>query len=465
MIQVVIVSIYILLTIGIGIFSKSKVKSSRNFDGSGLGLLMCVVASAGEWLGGTSTTGVAEYGYEFGIAGAWYTIANGVGVLVLAIFFARKFRSMNQTTVPGMVGQSLGNRSRIVSSALLLFAMVAVGISQMVAIATLGETLFGLRPTLSILVMGLAVLLYTVFGGMLAVGYTNIMHVVILYVGSVLAVLACVNNIGGLSTLHASLPESYFHMDSIGIPKVSSWLFASVFGACVAQAGLQPILGARDEKTAERASYLIALLVAPFGLLTALLGMYARVQFPGLESSKLALTTLIMSLNPAVGGLIMAALLAAVLSTASPIFLACGTLFTRDIYVRLRSGAEYGEDARTLRITRAATFAFGLLCIGGALLLHDSQRLLDIVYFAYSIRGSLFIILLLGMYWRKTSPRAANLAMLATSLVGLFWVVYKSAAGHYPIHPAFSETYAAMITALVFTVLGSFVWKKEKISA
>ena len=154
MIQVVIVSIYILLTIGIGIFSKSKVKSSRNFDGSGLGLLMCVVASAGEWLGGTSTTGVAEYGYEFGIAGAWYTIANGVGVLVLAIFFARKFRSMNQTTVPGMVGQSLGNRSRIVSSALLLFAMVAVGISQMVAIATLGETLFGLRPTLSILVMG-----------------------------------------------------------------------------------------------------------------------------------------------------------------------------------------------------------------------------------------------------------------------------------------------------------------------
>ena len=161
----------------------------------------------------------------------------------------------------------------------------------------------------------------------------------------------------------------------------------------------------------------------------------------------------------------MAALLAAVLSTASPIFLACGTLFTRDIYVRLRSGAEYGEDARTLRITRAATCAFGLLCIGGALLFHDSQRLLDIVYFAYSIRGSLFIILLLGMYWRKTSPRAANLAMLATSLVGLFWVVYKSAAGHYPIHPAFSETYAAMITALVFTVLGSFVWKKEKISA
>ena len=55
--------------------------------------------------------------------------------------------------------------------------------------------------------------------------------------------------------------------------------------------------------------------------------------------------------------------------------------------------------------------------------------------------------------------------MLATSLVGLFWVVHKSAAGHYPIHPAFSETYAAMITALVFTVLGSFVWKKEKISA
>lgn len=80
MIQIIIVSIYIAVTVTIGIWTKRKLKSSQAFDGAGLGILLCVVAGAGEWLGGTATTGVAEYGYEYGLSGAWYTIANGMGI-------------------------------------------------------------------------------------------------------------------------------------------------------------------------------------------------------------------------------------------------------------------------------------------------------------------------------------------------------------------------------------------------
>lgn len=456
MIQIIIVSFYVAVTIAVGIWTKKKTKSARAFDGAGLGMLLCVAAGAGEWLGGTATTGVAEYGYEYGLSGAWYTIANGIGICFLAVFFAKLFRSLNMSTVSGIIGQFLGEKAKKVSAALLILVMAAVGSSQMVAAGTLGEELFHMHAAAAILILGMGVLLYTALGGMPAVGCTNILHMAVMYVGSIAAVIVCLAEAGGAGQLTAALPESYFAMDAIGISKIGSWIIASVLGACVAQAGIQPILASKDERTAVKSSYLIAVLVAPFGILSAMLGMIAKVRYPSLDNAKLALPVLLMSMHPVMGGFVMASIMAAILSTASPIFLACGTLFTRDIYLeRKRAKGQEADDKRILKVSRCATFMIGSLCMLLALAFYDSQRLLDIVYFAYSIRGSLFIILLLGIYWKKASEKAAVYAMVSTGIVGLFWVVYKNAAGSYPIFPQVNETYAAVITALIVMAAGS----------
>lgn len=459
MLQIIIVSLYVAVTIAIGIWTKRKTESSRTFDGAELGVLLCVVAGAGEWLGGTATTGVAEYGYEYGLSGAWYTIANGMGICFLAICFARLFRSLGTSTVSGIIGRFLGERARRVSAALLILVMIAVGCSQMVAIGTLGEELFRIDATASILILGTGVLLYTVLGGMMAVGYTNILHMAVMYMGSIIAVIACLTQSGGAGQLKTMLPASYFSMDAIGISKIGSWLTASVLGACVAQAGLQPILASKDENAAVKSSYMIALLVAPFGIMSAILGMIAKVRFPSLENAKHALPALLMSMNPIIGGFVMASIMAAILSTASPIFLACGTLFTRDIYLQGKKG-ERTDDKKILRVSRGTTFAAGFFCIIMALVFYNSQRLLDLVYFAYSIRGSLFIVLLLGIYWKRTSEKAAIYAMWTTGAVGLFWVIYKNRTGSYPILPQLSETYAAVITAFGVAVVGSVLTEK-----
>ncbi|MCG8485217.1 MAG: sodium:solute symporter family protein, partial [Clostridia bacterium] len=70
-IQLMIITIYFMATVGIGLYCKKKSTSSNAFHGAGLGVLMCVAAGTGEWLGGTSTTGISEYGYLLGISGAW----------------------------------------------------------------------------------------------------------------------------------------------------------------------------------------------------------------------------------------------------------------------------------------------------------------------------------------------------------------------------------------------------------
>jgi SSS family solute:Na+ symporter len=463
-VQLIIIILYLLITVGIGVYSKRKYCTSDSFHGAGLGVLMCVAAGTGEWLGGTSTTGISEYGFLYGISGAWYTIANGIGVAFLAIFFAKLYRSLETVTVPGIIEKFIGVDARVVSSVLLTFVMIAVGVSQMIAAGTIGVSVLGLRFDTAVIIFGIGFIIYTLAGGMNAVTSTNIMHLIAMYGGVILAIVLVAGEVGG-ADMFSRLPEGHTNWFNIGPTKVSSWIIASILGACTAQAGIQPILAARDVKVARKSAFLTALVVAPFGILTAILGMAARIKYPDLQNAKLALPNLMMDLSPIAGGIVLASIMAAVLSTVSPIILASGTMITKDIYQRkLKPTA---TDAEVLRMSRITTGIAGVICIVIALMMYGSTRVLDIVYFAYSIRGSIFVVLLLGIYWKKTSSKGAIWGMIVTAAVGIFWVSYNAIAGHFPIHKGFTETYAALAAAAAGTVLFSLVFKKktEKISA
>lgn len=459
-IQLLIILAYFLITIAIGLLAKRKSTSSSSFHGAGLGILMCVAAGTGEWLGGTSTTGVSEYGYEFGISGAWYTIANGIGVIILALFFAKLYRSLETVTVPGIIEKYIGVDARVVSSVLLTFVMIAVGTAQIIAAGSLGVTVLGLEYNTSVLILGIGFIIYTLAGGMVAVGYTNILHLIAMYGGIVLAIIVVGKDIGGINALKESLPSaSYFNMTAIGMPRVSSWLIASVLGACTAQAGIQPILAAKDVKVAKNAAIITAFLVAPFGILTAILGMVAKVKFPALTNAKLALPTLMMSLDPVYGGIILASIMAAILSTISPIILASGTMITKDIYHRVIN--PNATDKQVLFVSRLTTAISGILCMILAITMYGSTRILDMVYFAYTMRGSLFVVLLFGIYWKKTSQRGSIWAMLSTTVVGFVWIAYKAKFNQFPIHPQFTETYVSLLTAFTLTILFSYLFPRN----
>lgn len=462
--QLVIIILYFAVTVVIGLYAKRKANSASAFHGANLGILMCVAAGTGEWLGGTATTGVSEYGYLYGLSGAWYTVANSIGLIILALFFAKLYRSLETVTVPGIIEKYVGVNARVVSSILLTFVMIAVGTAQIIAAGTLGVSVLGLNYNSAVIILGVGFIIYTLAGGMEAIGYTNILHLLFMYGGILLALVLLSNNIGGINNFLNIMPkEPFFNWFSIGKAKVYSWVIASILGACTAQAGIQPILAAKDAKVARKAAFITALIVAPFGILTALLGMIARVNFPQLANAKLALPSLMMTLQPGAGGIVLASILAAILSTISPIILAAGTMITKDIYQRIIK--PQATDKEVLKMSRLMTGLAGVTCIILAILLYGGTRILDIVYFAYTIRGSLFVVLLFGIYWKKTTPKGAIKAMSVTSLVGLYWVIYKAVSGQYPIHPGLTETYASVIVAAVSTVLFSLVdiyLKKKK---
>ncbi len=473
-IQLLIILLYFAATVAIGLISAKKSQTSHAFVGVGLSGLSIVCASAGEWLGGTATTGVSEYGFSYGLSGAWYTIANGVGTMFLALFFARLYRSMDTVTVPGIIQRFFGQRARTVSSILLIFVMLAVGLSQMIAAGKLGESLLGLDFNTTCIVFACIFIIYTLAGGMNAVASTNIMHLLVMYGGIVLALILSLHHLGGWQSFVRGIAEaeavepgkSYFNMFSIGLPKVLSWIIASVLGACTAQAGIQPILAAKDVPTAKRACVITAFVVAPFGFITALLGMCAKVlSLRGLLlntdgvnvcDAKSALFTLMMNLPGWAGGLILASLLAAVLSTVSPIILSSGTMFVRDLYPQI---SENPSERKMLLAGRLATALSGVICCIAAILLVNAGTVLDLVYAAYSLRGALFIIVLFGIYTNFVSEKAACRSMICTGVAATGWVAAKLIFGSYPIAPWITETYVSLAAAVVTTLLFSLIYR------
>lgn len=476
-IQLFVIVAYFALSILVGFFMSRGTDTSSKFHGAQLGVAAIVCASAGEWLGGTATTGVSEYGFLYGLSGAWYTIANGLGVLFLGLCFAKLYRSIGRLTIPGIIEHIFGKKAQIVSSLILVFVMIAVGVSQVIAAGKFGEALLGVDFRVTAVVFTLIFISYTLFGGMKAVSATNTLHLFVMYAGVIVAVLLLVEKIGGLDALVAGTREvesarggHFFSMTTIGFPKISSWVIASLLGACTAQAGIQPVLASKDIPTAKKACIYTAIVTAPFGIFTALIGLIARIlSHQGqlldatgnvLVDGKLALTSIMLDLPPLVGGLVLAAELAAILSTASPIILAAGTLLTKDFYqVKVNPRA---SDRELLLASKVTTALSGILCCLGAIALVDNNSVLDIVYSAYSIRGALFIVLIFGFFWKRATARGACVSMVITAGVAVGWVSFKLAVGHYPLAPWFTETYAAILAASLSMVAASLAGRTEE---
>ncbi len=466
---IIIVVAYLAVTLLIGTLSARRTHSAKDFQGTGLGLAAIVFAAAGEWLGGTATNGVAEYGFCYGIAGAWYTVANALGILFLSIFFAELYRSIGSGTIPGIMAHFFGEKAQKVCCACLVLVMIAVGLSQVIAAGKLGQTLLGLDFNITATLFSLIFILFTLAGGMRAISAANGMHLFVMYFGILLALGICVAKLGGFGdflTLADGLEGAYLSPTSIGGSKISSWIIASLLGACTAQAGIQPVLAANDTITAKKACLLTALVVAPFGIFSALLGVAARIfsqQGVLLDSAgnlvtdaKLALTALMLQLPAFTGSLVLAAILAAILSTVSPIILAAGTMLTQDLYICCHPDA---TAKQTLRVSRSFTALSGVVAWAGAIALVNQTTVLDLVYAAYSLRGAILIVILFGIHRRKRTGEAALpdlrggeaacVSMVLTIGVALFWVVWRLICGSYPVAGWFTETYAAILTAFV----------------
>jgi SSS family solute:Na+ symporter len=451
-VDVAIVVAYLAAMIAFGFWGKRRATTESDFlvAGRRLGPLLYAGTLSALVLGGASTIGGVGLGYEYGLSGMWLVVAIGTGVLLLSLLFAGRIQRLRVYTVSQMLQLRYGPGSSVLSGVVMFGYTLMLTVTSTIAYATIFAALLDLPRVPSILVGGLVVVIYSALGGMWSITLTDFVQFLIQTVGIFLILLPVVLvRAGGFE----AVPPEALSPTTIGGDTILTYFVIYTFGLLIGQDIWQRVFTARSPGVARWAGAAAGVYCLLYGVAGALVGMGASVLVPGLEEPGDAFTAVVgATMTPVLAGLVLAAALAAVMSTASGSLIATATVFGQDIVRRLRGrtdgsdGAD-GSEAEHVRGHRLLVAAFGVVAIVIACLLQDVVAALTIAYDI--LVGGLLVPILGGLMWRRATIVGAVGAMAAGTVATLVTMaVVGDIEANEPI-------YVGLAAGLVVFVVGS----------
>jgi SSS family solute:Na+ symporter len=226
-----------------------------------------------------------------------------------------------------------------------------------------------------------------------------------------------------------------------------------ILGGMAGQASIQPIFAARNPGVAKRAAIVSALIIAPFGVIVGLLGLIARsgafIDPSAVQDARMVLPALFTEPNfihPALGGMALAGILAAILSTVGPVNFAVVTIATKDIYQGILNKA--AVDRQVLKTARRLVIVVNAVTIPLALYLRSG--ILDAAYVSYAIRAIGAIVILLGIYARGWVDEWSVRFAFAGGTVAIFICLLAGGMGWFEI----DKTFGAVAITIVCLAIG-----------
>ncbi|MDQ7915618.1 sodium:solute symporter [Pseudomonas sp. 102515] len=402
---------YALAMLLLGWYGMRRARSQEEFlvAGRNLGPACYLGTMAATVLGGAATVGTVRLGYVHGLSGFWLCAMLGGGILVLNLFLAKPLLKLRIYTVTQVLERRYTPLARQASAAIMFVYALMLSVVSVLAMGTVIQVLFELPFWSAILLGGSVVVIYSSIGGMWSLTLTDIVQFVIKTAGLMFVLLPiCLTRVGGWDALAATLPASAFALTSLGYDTIFTYFLIYFFGILIGQDIWQRVFTARSEGVARVAGSLAGVYCVIYGLVGALIGMCARVLLPDLADANNAFAAIVRSALPdGIRGLVIAAALAAMMSTASAGLLAAATTLTEDLLPRLRGG-----QASTLGMARLFTLLTGLAVLAIALLVNDVIGALTLAY--NLLVGGILVPLLGAILW----PRATTAGALASMLLG-----------------------------------------------
>jgi len=377
-----------------------------------------------------------------GLAGSGATSGLAVGhfewlacliLLVLGWVFVPFYLRTNVFTMPEFLERRFSRSCSVYLASVSILAYIFTKISvHLYAAAIVLERVVGWNPLTAAVVLVVATGVYTIIGGLAAVIYTELLQTLVLLAGAILLTVFGLGKVGGFSGLREALPDHYFSMikpmDHPEFPWTGIFLGAPILGIwywCTDQVIVQRVLSAKDEGHAKAGTIFAGFLKITPVFVLVLPGLIALALYPELfktngqgvvTNGDIAYPTLIVNLLPSgIVGLMVAALLAALMGGMASVFNSASTLVTLDFYKRLHPQA---SEARLVMVGRIAT---GVLVGLGLLWVPFINRLSSQLYIylqsvqAY-ISPPIAACFVLGILWPRANGKGA-ISCLLTGLV------------------------------------------------
>lgn len=422
--------LYLLGTLAIGWWASRRVKTTADFVVAGKRLPMFITACAlfATWFGSETVMGASSEFIEHGVLGIIEDPFGAALCLFLAgLLIARPLYNRNLLTFSDFFRQRYNKATEVVSAVFMVPSYFSWIAAQLIALAIILQAVCGLDRTWGVLICTTLVLVYTYIGGMWSVTITDFVQTIVIIAGLLALAVDMVLRVGGFENMLAAAPPDFFQFlpdpEPIGIVQwVAAWMTIGL-GSIPQQDVFQRVMAAKSVRGSVNACYTSALMYLSVAALPLIIGFCGRMLYPELLESgdpQMMIPYLVLQHSGlGIQILFFGALLSAILSTCSGAMLAPATVIGENLVKPLYHSV---TDAQLLQIMRYSVVGVALVTGGMAMSRNNIYELVG-ESSAFSL-VSLFMPLVAGLYWKRSSARGAIASMIAGFtfwLAAMFW--------------------------------------------
>jgi SSS family solute:Na+ symporter len=424
--------------------------------GRSLPLTLSSAALFATWFGSETVFGASS---EFLKGGLYGVIEDPFGaalcLLLFGLFFARKLYNMNLLTLGDFFKIKYGKKVELVASAFLALPYVGYIAAQLVAMGLILNVVTGMVVWHGVVISALVVTLYTYVGGMWAISITDFIQSIIIVVGLLVLAMVLADKAGGVGVVIESMPDENFRfLPRANLKEVVSYIAAWCvlgLGSIPSQDVFQRSMSSRSARTAVWSSYLAALLYLTIAMLPLFISLCIKHLYPNelFGDTQLALPNMVLRhTHLPIQILFFGSLLSAIMSTTSSAILAPAAIFSENL-VKPLFGHKF-SDKQFLVLTKVSVLLFSVIATVMACMRSNIYELVGESSVLSLV--SLFVPLVLGLYWKKASPAGAFFSMVLGMIT---WIIFEVFRTDWP------GLVPATIASAVGMIVGSLIWPKK----
>ncbi len=432
-IAVTMIVLYLVGTTLVGALLARRNRGAADWSvaGGGMGILMIAVGIAGTRVGGAATYGVAGDVIRDGLWNLWYGVNSFLAMALTGLFFSIPYRRLKIHTVGEIFSVRFPQkRLQIMTS---LCVQTEYFIVNLIEVFVTAKILTGIFPDhlsfeWAVWISAFVIISYTALGGLWGSSATNLIHCLTILFGLLAVALAGMHHIGGWEAVQTKVnaaltergadPSSWWSFTGAGWGAIFGMFFSATIHTPAASIYCNYSTAAKNEKSILPAFLMGGLIAAPMTWLAGWIGVLtlahygAGAQFASYHS----ITRLALEINPWLGGIAMAAVLAAVISSGGPILLASATMFVRDWLPFSKTLS----PARQLFAYRLTTVIYGMMA---ALIVYIVKQIsvLDLLLLGFAAVVPPAIAVGYLIYYKRTTEAGAFWGIVAGYVGGIIW--------------------------------------------
>ncbi|HEY8101442.1 MAG TPA: sodium:solute symporter family protein [Burkholderiaceae bacterium] len=462
------VVLYLLGTLGIGVWAGTRIKNTGDFAiaGRSLPLIMVVTTTFATWFGAETVMGIPAKFVQGGLNSIIEDpFGAGTCLILVGLFFAARLYRLNLLTIGDFYRQRYGKGIEVFCSVAIMISYLGWVAAQITALGLVFSILTNgaMTEKIGMIVGTLAVLVYVVIGGFLAVAWTDFIQMIVLVIGLTIIAFFSANLAGGTDQVFAmaSKADLWKFLPPPSFTDIAFFIASGVtmmLGSIPQQDVYQRVMSAKNAPTARNGaviggvSYILFAFVPMFIVSCAVIVMGSSALDIAKNDYQRLLPTFVMTKMPLVMQILFfGALLSAIKSTSSATLLAPSTSFVENILKNLRPNM---TDRQQLFAMRCTIIIFAGLVLAYAMEMHGTP-IYDLVSAAYQVTlVGAFVPLVMGLYWKRATTQGAILSLGAG--VGV-WILYFPQVGGEALSKAFPGQLAGLLAAFAGMLLGSLV--------